>query len=85
MEKTARASDFWLEDASFFRLKNIELSYLYNFKDPSFFIKDMKIFARGTNVFVLSKQKDLDPEVLGAGLTNYPVTAYYTGGVTFTF
>ncbi|HQB27869.1 MAG TPA: SusC/RagA family TonB-linked outer membrane protein [Paludibacter sp.] len=84
-ENSYRASDFWLEDASFFRLKNIELSYLYNFKDPSFFIKDMKIFARGTNVFVLSKQKDLDPEVLGAGLTNYPVTAYYTGGVTFTF
>lgn len=80
-----RGSDFWMEDASFFRLKNIELSYTLNLKQPTFLSKGVKFFVRGTNLFVLSKIKDLDPEVLNAGVTNNPVTAFYTGGVSFTF
>jgi len=80
-----RSSDFWLEDASFFRLKNVELSYTFPNKKQPESGKGIKVFVRGTNLFVLSKIKDLDPECLDAGLTNYPVTSYYTGGVSFTF
>ena len=37
------------------------------------------------NLFVLSSVKDLDPELLNAGVTNYPVTRTFTGGVSFVF
>jgi hypothetical protein len=48
-------------------------------------VKKMKVFARGANLFVLSSVKDLDPELLNAGVTNYPVTRTFTGGVSFVF
>jgi TonB-linked SusC/RagA family outer membrane protein len=79
-----RSSDFWIENASFFRLKNIELSYNFNMQNLKW-ISSLKLFARGTNIFVLSAIKDLDPEVLNAGITNNPVTSLYTGGISFTF
>jgi TonB-linked SusC/RagA family outer membrane protein len=84
-DNSYRNSDFWIENASFFRLKNIELSYKLNLKSSNISSKNIKFFVRGTNLFVLSAIKDLDPEVLSAGLANNPVTAYYTGGLSFTF
>ncbi|MDR1810510.1 MAG: SusC/RagA family TonB-linked outer membrane protein [Prevotella sp.] len=79
-----RSSDFWLGNASFFRLKNIELSYNFDMQNVKW-ISSLRLFARGTNVFVLSSITDLDPEVLNAGITNNPLTSFYTGGVSFTF
>lgn len=75
-------SDFWIEDASFFRLKNVELSYTFT-NIPG--IQKLKLYTRGTNLLTVSKIKDLDPEVLGAGLTNYPVTMNIVGGFSLTF
>jgi TonB-linked SusC/RagA family outer membrane protein len=77
-----RGSTFWLEDASFFRLKNVEISYSL---PGSSVVKDYKFYVRGTNLFVLSKNKDLDPEVLNAGVTNYPVFRTIAGGVSVSF
>jgi len=78
-------SSFWLKNTSFFRMKNVELSYTFNQFSPSSVVKKMKVFARGANLFVLSSVKDLDPELLNAGVTNYPVTRTFTGGVSFVF
>lgn len=78
-------SDFWLENASFFRLKNIELSYTFKFKKLNTPEKGLRVYARGSNLFVISKIKDLDPELLNAGITNNPVTAMITGGLSFSF
>lgn len=80
-----RNSSFWVENSAFFRLKNVELSYTFNNLSTGCFAKKVKVFARGTNLFVLSKIKDLDPERPNAGVTNYPVYSTYTGGVTVTF
>lgn len=80
-----RNSGFWIENASYFRLKNVEISYTFPTKKSSVSGKGFRIYARGTNLFVISKIKDLDPEVPDAGVVNNPVTAYYTGGVSFTF
>ena len=77
-------STFWLQNASYFRLKNIELSYTFTTKRGSA-LKKVKLFGRGTNLFVLSSEKNLDPEVMNAGVNNYPVTTTITGGVTLTF
>lgn len=80
-----RNSTFWTEDGSFFRLKNIELSYTLINKSGSGVIKNCKFFARGTNLFVISKIKDLDPERILSGVTNYPTYRTITGGVSISF
>ena len=49
------------------------------------FCKTCKFLLRGTNLLVLSGIKDLDPEALNAGVTNYPVYRTFTGGVTVAF
>lgn len=84
-ENNFRNSSFWLENTSFFRMKNVELSYTFSHFSPGSVVRKMKVFARGANLFVISSVKDLDPELLGAGVTNYPVTRSFTGGVSFVF
>lgn len=75
-------STFWLQDASFLRLKNVELSYTFNMMRT---VKRLRIYVRGTNLLALSKEKNLDPELINAGVTNYPNYMTVTGGVTVTF
>ncbi|MBX3255142.1 MAG: TonB-dependent receptor [Chitinophagaceae bacterium] len=74
------ASSFWLYDASFIRLKNMQLGY--NF--PVKFIKraglrDLKLIASATNLFFISKFKFYDPEVSSA--MSYPNMKVFTFGV----
>ncbi|WP_066835699.1 SusC/RagA family TonB-linked outer membrane protein [Rufibacter ruber] len=76
-------SSFWLDDASFWRLKNVELSYTLN--TATSFAKGYRFFVRGTNLLVLSSIRDLDPEVLNGGVANYPVMRGLTGGVSLSF
>ena len=78
-------SSFWLGNGSYFRLKNVELSYTITNKKENALAKKIKIFGRGTNLFSLSEEKKLDPELINAGINNYPVYRTLTGGVTVTF
>ncbi|MCF0176164.1 MAG: SusC/RagA family TonB-linked outer membrane protein, partial [Bacteroidales bacterium] len=74
-------STYWLENTSFFRLKNVEFSYtLPVAKGALMVVKSVKFFARGTNLFVLSAEKDLDPETMNAGVTTYPLYRTVTAG-----
>ena len=81
----SRNSSFWSENGSFFRLKNVELSYTLANKTGKFIGKDFKFFVRGTDLFVLSGIKDLDPERMLSGLTNYPTYRTITGGISINF
>ncbi|HTN20505.1 MAG TPA: SusC/RagA family TonB-linked outer membrane protein [Pelobium sp.] len=76
-------STFWLQNASFFRLKNVELSYSVGSSNAT--VKNYQFFVRGTNLFVLSENKDLDPEVINAGVTNYPIYSTYSLGAAVKF
>lgn len=90
-----RASDYFIEDASFFRLKNVQLSYV--FRKPFLnrvFINNIKAYVSATNVFTLTKYKGLDPEVNAAaantfaqGIDNniYPQTRTITLGLNVNF
>ncbi|MCD7970291.1 MAG: SusC/RagA family TonB-linked outer membrane protein [Alistipes sp.] len=80
-----RTSSFWYRKTDFLRLKNIEVSYTFTVAKSSSALRKITVFGRGTNVFVLSPFKDLDPEAPLSGVTNYPVYSAYTGGVTLTF
>ena len=79
-------STFFLIDGSYFKLKNIELSYTlpYHFT-KSLVCKNIKVFVRGTNLLTISKVPDLDPEALNAGLSTYPSMMTFTGGLNITF
>lgn len=78
-------STFWIQNGSFFRLKNVELSYTFGMEHKKILCKRIKVFARGTNLFVISNEKNLDPEVIDAGVTNYPLYSTLTGGINITF
>lgn len=79
-------SDFWLKDASFLRLKNIEIAY--NFKKE--WIKKAKmenarIYISGSNLFTLDKIKIMDPEGTEPGGLYYPQQRMYNIGVNVSF
>ena len=79
-------STFWLAETGFFRLKNAELGYTIGHNKPlGAAVKTVKVFVRGTNLLTVSKMKNLDPEVLDAGVNNYPLFSTCTLGVNVVF
>jgi TonB-linked SusC/RagA family outer membrane protein len=77
---------FWLNDASFFRLKNVQVGY--NFKTP--FLSKLKlgglrVYASGFNLFTLTKVKDYDPEGNSGSGQFYPQQRIINLGVNVKF
>jgi iron complex outermembrane receptor protein len=54
-------SDFYLEDASFFRMDDINLGY--TFKEIGNWEGNIRVAASCQNVFVLTKYSGIDPEI----------------------
>jgi TonB-linked SusC/RagA family outer membrane protein len=80
------ASDYWVVDGGYFKLRNVELGYtLPNSLTKKAGIGKLKLFARGFNLFSLSEIKDLDPENLDAGIGNFPLCRTLTGGLSVSF
>ena len=57
-------STFWLQNASYLRLKNLQLSYTF----PSQLVqklsmKELKVFVNGQNMLTFSKMTKFDPEI----------------------
>lgn len=82
-----RNSDFWLRDASYLRLKNIQLSYTLPKKVLGKLVSNFKVFANGQNLLTISKMKDFDPEknINGSTFYEYPTVKIYTAGINVTF
>ena len=78
-------SSFWLADADFLRLKNVELSYTWKIRNLNSALRQIKFFVQGTNLLVLSGIKDVDPEMPDAGISTYPAYRTVVGGLSFTF
>lgn len=67
-------SDYWLQNASYLRMDNVTLSY--TFKSVKGF-QNLRVYATGTNLFVITPYKGIDPEIK-TGDTNQ---AYIDGNV----
>lgn len=81
-----RNSQYWMVNGGFFKLQNVELGYTFPFrKGNKAGIENIRIFARGANLFTISGIKDCDPESLSSGVTDYPLFRTVTGGVKFSF
>jgi TonB-linked SusC/RagA family outer membrane protein len=80
-------SDFWLEDASFLKLKNISIAYRIPKQVAK--VADIQLSVSAQNLFFLTKYKGMDPEVYNAftGLDYgaYPVPRTVTFGAKLDF
>lgn len=84
------ASDFFLEDGSYIRLKNVTLGYtLPDYLMGRIGVKGSKLrlYLNAENLFTFTKYSGLDPEVGGNGTDagRYPVSRTLSLGVNFNF
>ena len=74
-------SSFWLEDASYFRLKHMELGYQFKWKNNDSNFGRVSLSAE--NLFVLTRYLGFDPEMQNAA--SYPLPKLYNLGVNLNF
>ena len=58
---SSRVSDIFVENASYLRLKNIEVGYTFDFTE-SLGRGNLRVYASGQNLFTLTQYTGLDPE-----------------------
>lgn len=83
-----RDSDFWLLEASYLRLKNIQLAYDFNSDVvEKIGLKNLRLFINGQNLLTFTPLEDFDPEteLLGGNFFNYPSVRTYTFGLNASF
>ena len=83
-----RSSTFWLKNGNFLRLSNIELGYSF----PRQWInklnlKELRFYVNGQNLFTVDHLGDfnVDPEVINAGITDYPMVRTFNVGLSLKF
>lgn len=83
-----RISDFYIEDASFIRLRNLSIGYTVKESWLNGKAK-LRFFISGQNLFTITKYSGMDPEVgldnFGMDLGRYPLSRIYMTGVNATF
>lgn len=83
-----KASTFWLQDASYLRLKNILLRYnLPKVLLEKIRLEKVSLFICGQNLWTLSGFKEFDPEkdLKNPSLYEYPAVKKWSLGVNVTF
>lgn len=96
-ENEYASSTYYIQDASFFKMKNLQIGY--NFQTDKLFgtntgIKKLRAYFGVTNLFTITKYEGLDPEVtatpskypaLGVDFGVYPQSRQYMFGVSLGF
>ncbi len=84
-------SDYYIEDGSFLRLENLSLGYTFK-TEKIRWVKNMRVYVVGQNLFLITKYKGLDPEVRMDGLQPgvegrdfYPKSRTFVMGVNISF
>ncbi len=79
-------SSYYLEDASYLRMKNITLGYTLDASIMNTIAKgaSLRIYLSAENIFTITKYSGLDPEVGGKGLdvAKYPLSRTITAGLS---
>lgn len=79
-------SDLWLRDASYIRLKNVEIGYtLPKQVLAKMHIQQLRVFATGYNLLTLDKLKVIDPESKTGSDSMYPVVMVFNVGLKLGF
>ena len=79
-------NSFWIQNASYLRLKNVELAYTFK---PAFISRigasQLRIYATGQNLLTFTDIKNVDPENTDTGGWYYPVQSIYNFGLNIQF
>ncbi len=85
-------SDWYLEDASYLRIKNVMLSYdlssllrrSKHFADRN---SSLSVFVNAENLYTFTNYTGIDPEVGGVGLDSgkYPISRVFSFGINLTY
>lgn len=77
-----RYSDRYVENAAYLRLQTVQLGYSFPFKllHSTGFIRNLRIYVRGVNLFTVTDWSGLDPEN-----NVYPSTRQFVGGINVSF
>jgi TonB-linked SusC/RagA family outer membrane protein len=80
-----KMSDYYVKNGSFIKLDNLTLGYTFN----NFMGKNatFRIYGAAQNVLIITKYKNLDPEVFNNGMDNsiYPRARAFTLGINANF
>lgn len=85
-------SSYFIEDGSYFRIRNIQLGYTFDAKLLSkIYLKSLRLFGNIQNPKTWSKNSGYTPEISGGAMDSgfdkgtYPVPVVYTFGLNVTF
>lgn len=79
-------NNFWLNDASFVRLKNISIGYnVPNALTSKLRLSNLRVYANAFNLFTITKVKDYDPEGSSESGQFYPQQRIINVGVNIQF
>ena len=78
-------SSFWLQNASYTRIKNIQIGYtIPQSISEKIKLKYIRVYVNAQNPFTFTKFQGLDPESAVGG-SQYPNMKVFTGGITVRF
>lgn len=85
-ENNYLSSDLWLRDASYIRLKNVEVGYNFS-KDvlKKMHVGSLRVYATGYNLLTLDKLKVVDPEAKPSSQSAYPLVMVVNFGLKLGF
>lgn len=86
--KNLRVSDFYIEDGSYLRVKNIQLGYTLKSEfTRKIHVENIRIFICAQNLWTFTNYSGLDPEVGGWGIDCgiYPQPRTYMAGINIGF
>lgn len=75
-ENNTVTSTYWMRNASFLKLKNMEIGYTHKF---------MRIYVNGSNLLTFSPFKHWDPEMGGGNGLKYPTQRVFNLGIQLSF
>ena len=89
----ASANSYFVEDGSYFRLKNLQLGYtLPSAISDKVRMESLRIYVQGTNLLTITDYEGYDPEIisydnlsLGVDRRIYPVSKVLTIGTNIRF
>lgn len=87
-QNNAVISTFYIQDASYLRLKNLEIGYAFPTSfTQKFGVSKLRIFAGAQNILTFTKMKNFDPERARGGNTDQltPLYKVYTFGLNLKF
>lgn len=81
-----RPSSFWMQDASYLRLKNVEFSYTFSAAQlRKVGMKGLRIYVSGQNLLTWTKMPYFDPEIPSSNGSIYPMTRIFNTGLNIQF